>query len=190
MVMEMATTVKISEDLRKIIEDVQKEQNKEYFKEAHELLIRLGLETYQKRNATFQKIRIEEPIEDSENQIPPCPYASLVIKQTKNGLEYYSYCDNPMKKNLPKDRLIPIQACQKCWKREKIICCETFAKFFEPKAYCCTYEGSTLREQLRSLPCIKDPNWDFKYHECSNEDDPCPFRSEENRNLIRKYFGI
>jgi len=107
----MPTTVKISEDLRKIIENVQKEQKKEYFKEAHELLIRLGLEAYQKGNTTIQEIEIREPIEDSENQIQ-CPYGSLI----ENGLVY---CDNPKKKNLPKNHLIPIEACQKCWKREQ-----------------------------------------------------------------------
>lgn len=182
----MPTTVKISEDLRKIIEDVQKEQKKEYFKEAYELLIKLGLEAYQKGNTTFKEIEIREPIEDSENQIPPCPYASLVIKQTKNGLEYYSYCDNPMKKNLPKNRLIPIQACQKCHKREKKLCYLMFDKMFIPHAHCGGTFGYGIIADLKNLPCFKDPNFDFRYSDCED----CPFRSKESRNLIRQYFRI
>ena len=41
-----------------------------------------------------------------------CEYGSL----TQKGLVY---CDNPLKTNLPRNRMLPIEACQKCYQRQK-----------------------------------------------------------------------
>lgn len=188
----MPTTTKISDDMERIIRQVQKEHNLEYFKDAHELLIKLGLETL-KGNSNIQRIEIREPIIDSENQIPPCPYASQIIKQTKNGLEYYSYCDNPMKKNLPKDRLLPIQACQNCYKREKSIETELKNVMKELRKYwaiwhCFVFDHPKYNDgdvhapqDFFYLPCFQDFNFENEY--C--EQDDCPLHlHKEWRKLI------
>lgn len=100
-----------------------------------------------------------------ENQIPPCEYASLVVKTVKLGLEYLAYCDNPMKTNLLKNRLLPISACQKCYLRTKEPL-ETINK--EIRWFFCNIEGYKLGNgteieggyELSELYCIQNPDFD------------------------------
>jgi len=185
------TTVKICEEIKTLIAKIQKEKNLEYLKEAHDFLVKLGYQTYEKAKENIEKgiestTELREPIteEPSETQTPSCPYASPHVKQNKNGLEYLAYCDNPQKTNLPKDRLLPILACQKCWKRQSV---ET--PDIKKALYIWGNCGSAvpcLDPELikRDIPCILTNACPYT----SQDSKDCPLYSEQMRKLILQKF--
>jgi hypothetical protein len=181
------TTVDLPSEVLAQLEKLQKEKGFEYLKDAYLYALKHGLDIMEKNveKGIEQSIQIREPIaeEPSENQIPPCPYASLVVKQTKNGLEYLSYCDNPQKTNLRKDRLLPTLACQKCYQRQ-IGTIKNFRKAFLINAYCGTSGSLDDPEHIQLIPCLKDPNFDFHCSECKE----CALFSKEIRELILQNF--
>ena len=186
------TTVKVCEEIKTFIAKIQKEKNLEYFKEAHDFLLKLGYQTYEKAKENIEKgiestTELREPIteEPSETQTPSCPYASPHVKQNKNGLEYLAYCDNPQKTNLPKDRLLPILACQKCWKRQSV---ETpdIKKTLSVNARCgwmfSISDPEDMKDLKETLSCFKDDK--TPYNECPE----CPLSSKELRKLVIQKF--
>jgi hypothetical protein len=180
------TTVDLPSEVLAQLEKLQKEKGFEYLKDAYLYALKHGLDIMEKNveKGIEQSIQIREPItEPSENQIPPCPYASLVVKQTKNGLEYLSYCDNPQKTNLPKDRLLPTLACQKCYQRERIIM-PNVREFFLINAYCGDVADASDPEQIKAIPCIRNNGCPYK----SENKKECPLYSEQNRKLIIQYL--
>jgi hypothetical protein len=189
------TSVKVSEEIKTLITKIKEEKKLEFFKEAHEFLVHLGYQTYEKAKENIEKgieqsIQIREPIaepinaeEPSETQIP-CLFGTLVVRQTKNGLEYLAYCDNPQKTNLPKDRLLPTLACQKCYQRQ-IGVIKNFRQAFLISAYCGTTGDLSDPEHIERIPCLKDPNWDFRYSDCKE----CALFSKEIRKLILQNFS-
>lgn len=101
-----------------------------------------------------------------EGQIPPCEYASIVVKTSKQGLEYLAFCDNPKKTHLPRNRLIPISACQKCYLRMR----EPLRVINKDmRSFCC---WTTSVEELSELPCVKNP--DLECEDGKKGERPCP----------------
>jgi len=188
------TTVDLPSEVLAQLEKLQKEKGFEYLKDAYLYALKHGLDIMENNieKGIEQRIQIREPIaepinaeEPSETQIPPCPYASLVVRQNKNGLEYLAYCDNPKKTNLPRDRLLPCIACQKCHKRE-IAGIQNLKKVLRLDAYCCNNNGTIDEpEDIKRLPCIGKENWDFQWESCH---EGCPLFSKEIRELIIQQF--
>jgi hypothetical protein len=163
------TTVDLPSEVLAQLEKLQKEKGFEYLKDAYLYALKHGLGIMENNieKGIEQRIQIREPIaepinaeEPSETQIPPCPYASLVVRQNKNGLEYLAYCDNPKKTNLPKDRLLPTLACQKCHERTKKetedLDAETVFKAFDlvSQQVECSQMNQTL--PIYRLPCFHE----------------------------------
>ena len=200
------TTVDLPSEVLAQLEKLQKEKGFEYLKDAYLYALKHGLDIMENNieKGIEQRIQIREPIaepinaeEPSETQIPPCPYASLVVRQNKNGLEYLAYCDNPKKTNLPRDRLLPCIACQKCWKREheKEIQIQATLKELHAKGmrvYFCEQPHISQQhyKHISELPCIKNPEFqcDEKGAKMWTEDESlCPlFIHKEWRKLLRE----
>ena len=191
------TTVDLPSEVLAQLEKLQKQKGFEYLKDAYLYALKHGLDIMENNieKGIEQSIQIREPIaeEPSETQIPPCPYASLVVRQNKNGLEYLAYCDNPKKTNLPRDRLLPCIACQKCYQREKAQQTQLIAIFKELHKYweifhCFAYDDFQHNqgevhtpEQFFILPCFKD--FDLDEPECGKN--YCPLHlHKEWRKLI------
>ena len=134
-----------------------------------------------------QTLQIREPLsqEPSETQTLQCGYASLVVKENKNGLEYLAYCDNPKKTNLPRDREVPILACQKCWERQSIDTPD-LKKVLQISNGCCNVVPLISEpEEIKRIPCIKNNGCPFPEDETAKG---CLLQSEEMRKLIVQKF--
>jgi len=198
--MPKPTTIRLDEELK---EEIIKITNSLSLNEA----IKKALKEYceNKRNGAKINGEIIIPKEKTsdflENRIPPCEYASLVVKATKHGIEYYSYCDNPKKTNLPRNRLIPCQACQKCYQRQK----ERKNKFKQIKLHlfdylvgfvyeCVPHEQQpkfirSFEHGLSVLPCIKNPEFDCLSEFRGNDVvEDCPLQNKEWRKIVKEYL--
>ena len=208
---KLKTTIAFDSDTWKTIQDTMKTQNLDSIKDTVQLLITKAQNNMEKR--IDSTVQMREPLTtQTEQEIPSCPYASLTVKTTKNGLEHYAYCDNPHKKNLPQDHLIPTSACQKCWERQqaqKIEFNQVFKQMIEEANYfkeywCEEWEMSVGKKlklprqrpnYLNELPCIKNVE-----HECQRMKElaqeksdlcDCPlFIHKEWRKLFAENIGI
>jgi hypothetical protein len=136
-----------------------------------------------------QTIQMHEPIaeEPSETQVSQCPFASLVVKENKNGLDSLAYCDNPQKTNLPRDRLLPSLACQKCWQRQNKGIADMKDVLFV-LGHCGNVSPSLSEPELiKTIPCIKDNNI-VSYCAKKEHTKDCPLISEQMRKLIVQNF--
>jgi len=141
-------------------------------------------------------------IEGLPKQASKCRYASENIVK-KDGIDY-SYCDNLNKRNLPKERLIPTEACKNCFERRKqnhsdrkIALKEILQQL---RIYTCMQLSSKERENgffvgsgdggsfayLSELPCIKDTLFDCEGYGFSDLE-TCVFNiHKEWRTLFAK----
>jgi len=121
------------------------------------------------RNKEEWKKRIEE-----EAKMPdqPPPLSEFEIKSHNELAEkgiwcYYAtflqtedlvYCDNPKKKNLPRDKRLPIAVCYKCGQRRKAMREKHKTQQngdHVRDGYRCTLKGETF-PKLEELPCMND----------------------------------
>jgi hypothetical protein len=138
----------------------------------------------------------EEATGSHEESTIQCPYGAL-LKDDK------VYCDNPEKKNLPKDRIILSKVCQKCLERcderneiiDQLKTLKTLV-YVCPIAFVSQGDHDQQHEDIYGLPCIKNPDFDCRAFadQFSEEkkDDPefyrqwneCPFQNKEKRKLF------
>lgn len=199
--MPKPTSIRLTEDMKKFIDSWAIDNMTKT--ELINMIMQTGKEALEKGKESRTEARITEPTTEnpkaieatteireliveklSEVQIPPCEYASLVMRKTKIGVEYLAYCDNTKKTNLPRDRLLPCIACQKCHNRE-ISGIQNLRGVLGLETRCCNNSG-TLEdlEDMKKLPCIGNKTWDFSHEGCHE----CGLFSKETRDLVVQQF--